>query len=115
MANVADEIVEAGAEIIWVLEQNQNNAPGTAELCEITMGYFNATQGWCVGDSQTEPLQYAFDTSPFSVYRGFDMIVPRSDMTIVFESSHGSPSGNENLSGEELLEAVKAAVAAARR
>lgn len=61
------------------------------------------TVGWCVGDAETEPTPGTFDTSPFSLYRGFDMFVPRSTMQIAWTSSHGSPAGNENLSGEETL------------
>lgn len=67
-------------------------------------------QGWCVGDAETEPVAGTFDDSPFSIARGFDMIVPRSTMEILWTSSHGTPSGNENLDGEDVLAAVQDAV-----
>ncbi len=115
MAEVEDEIVGAGAQIVWVLEQDPGGTPGTADLCTGVMDALGSEdQGLCVGDAQTEPTPGAFDASPFSVYRGFDMIVPRSTMQIVWTSSHGSPSGNENLDGGAVLEAVEAAVADAR-
>lgn len=62
-----------------------------------------STQGWCVGDSQTVPTPGAWDNSPFSVGRGFDIIVPINTMDIAFTTSHGSTSGNENIDGEALL------------
>ena len=63
--------------------------------------------GWCVGDDETNPVAGTFDDSPFSIGRGFDMIVPKRTMEIVYTTSHGTPSGNENLSGEDVLEAVR--------
>ena len=68
-------------------------------------------QGWCVGDQQTQPESGAFDASPFSIARGFDMIVPRKTMTIEWTTNHGTPSGNENLDGEDVLQAVRDVVA----
>jgi hypothetical protein len=115
VAEVEDEIVAAGAEIIWVLEQDPSFEPGTANRCMETMDALGSKdQGWCVGDEQTEPVAGTFDDSPFSVARGFDMIVPRSTMEIVWTSSHGTPSGNENLEGEDVLAAVQEAVAVSR-
>ncbi|MCB9686668.1 MAG: hypothetical protein H6738_23665 [Alphaproteobacteria bacterium] len=112
MAEVEDEIVAEGAEIIWVLEQDQSLNDGTVDLCLSVMDALGSLdQGWCVGDGETQPVPGTFDDSPFSVYRGFDMIVPRSTMEIVWTSSHGSPSGNENLEGADVVEAVRAAVA----
>lgn len=107
-----DEIVAAGAEIVWVLEQDASGVDGTAESCMDVMDVLGSEdRGWCVGDGQTEPVAGAFDDSPFSVFRGFDMIVPRATMEIVWTSSHGSPGGNENLEGEDVLRAVRDAVA----
>lgn len=115
MAEVEDEIVAAGAQIVWVLEQDPSFQPGTADLCaEVMDALGSEDQGWCVGDAQTEPVPGTFDESPFSVGRGFDLIVPRSTMEIVWTSSHGTPSGNENLDGATVLEAVEAAVEDAR-
>lgn len=113
MVSVENDIIAAGAEIIWVLERSADNSPGTAEGCLSFMTQLGATKGWCVGDSQTQPTAYTFDNAPFSIGRGFDLIVPRSSMEVVFTSSHGTPTGNDNLSGAEILSAVQAAVAAA--
>ena len=69
-------------------------------------------KGWCVGDEETHtplgPAPDTFDTSPFSVGRGFDLIVPRESMVIRYSSSHGSPSGNDNLTGQDLLTEIQA-------
>lgn len=111
MAEVEDEIVEAGAQILWVLEQDASFQPGTAELCMKTLDFVGSKQGWCVGDAETQPEAGVFDGSPFSVKRGFDMIVPRSSMQVVWTTSHGTPSGNENPSAEDVLQAVRDVVA----
>ena len=107
MANVAKDLNDAGAEIIWVLEQGPRFEDGTAVECARTMDDLGATRGWCVGDDQTQPNPDVFDESAFSVARGFDMIVPRSTMQIVYSTSHGTPSGNENPSGEDVLAEVQ--------
>ena len=75
------------------------------------MDSVGSTLGWCVGDSETMPLAGAFDESPFSVERGFDIIVPRGGMDIRYTTSHGTVPGNENISGAELLAEVEAVVA----
>jgi hypothetical protein len=112
VAEYEDEIAAEGAEIIWVLEQDPSGQPGTAELCMSTLDALGSEdQGWCVGDAQTEPVPGTFDESPFSIGRGFDLIVPRSTMEIVWTSSHGTPAGNENLEGDDLVAAVRSAVA----
>ena len=66
-----------------------------------------SSKGWCVGDGETEPEAGAWDESPFSVGRGFDIVVPRSTMTVEFTTNHGTPSGNENIDGDAVLEAVR--------
>lgn len=110
MAAIEDDIAEAGAEIIWVLEKGPAFEDGTAALCADVMDELGSEdQGWCVGDAQTEPQAGTFDESPFSLDRGFEMIVHRATMEIVFASSHGSVPGNENLSPEEILAAVQEA------
>lgn len=107
MAEVEDEIIDAGAEIIWVLEQDPTFKPGTAELCMDTMDQLGAQDvGWCVGDAETEPKAGAFDESPFSEARGFDMVVNRRTMVVEYVTNHGTPSGNENLTGDDVLEAL---------
>lgn len=108
MARSQSDIVEAGAEIIWVLEQTPFFEPGTAERCLVDMGEnYGAETGWCVGDGETLPAAGTFDTSPFSVQRGFDMIVDRETMVILYSTSHGSRDGNENLTGEDILAEVR--------
>jgi hypothetical protein len=67
--------------------------------------------GWCVGDDETQPEVDAWDNSVFSIGRGFDIIVTRSDMVIQYTTSHGTPSGNENISGEDVLQAVEDVIA----
>jgi len=83
---------------------------GTAESCRSTIDFLGSDTGWCVGDSETEPEPGTFDDSPFSIGRGFDMIVTRSDMRIGYTTSHGTPGGNENLDGDEILAAVESLV-----
>ena len=88
--------------------------PGTAEACRDFMDDRGSEAGLCVGDGQTEPEAGVWDNSPFSVGRGFDIIVPRDSMEIVFTTNHGTPAGNENIDGEDVLEAVIEAVAEVR-
>lgn len=106
---MADDIEEAGASVIWVLERSANNAQGTADRCVdfMTDPNIGAERGWCVGDGQTEPMAGEFDDSPFSIGRGFDIVVPRVTMVIEEASSHGTPGGNENLDGAEILSLVE--------
>jgi hypothetical protein len=111
VAEVADEIVAEGVEIVWVLEQGPRLEDGTADNCMSTLDALGDPQvGWCVGDDETNPAPDAFDDSPFSIGRGFDMLVPRQTMEIVYTTSHGTPGGNENPSGQDVLEAVRAAL-----
>lgn len=108
---VEQQIVDAGAQIIWVLEQTTFGEPGTAENCRDFMDSVGSTLGWCVGDSETMPVPGTFDESPFSIERGFDIIVPRGGMDIRYTTNHGTVSGNENITGAELLVEVQAVVA----
>lgn len=75
------------------------------------MDSVGSTLGWCVGDSETMPVPGTFDESPFSIDRGFDIIVPRGGMDIRYTTNHGTVSGNENITGAELLVEVQAVVA----
>lgn len=93
--------------LIWVLENNPQFQPGTAEDCRSFMDTRGSDSGWCVGDSETQPEGMVFDNSPFSEARGFDMIVPRDTMTIEWTTTHGTPNGNENISGQDVLDAVR--------
>lgn len=116
MAEIEDELVDAGAEIVWVLEADESLVPGTAERCmEILDDLGSDDQGWCVGDGETLPEPGVFDDSPFSVGRGFDMIVAPATMEVLWTTSHGSPSGNDNVDAKEILDAVEAAVESVRR
>lgn len=99
--------MQAGAEIVWVLEADTRLVPGTAEACREFVDGWGSTRGWCVGDGQTEPETGAWDDSPFAIGRGFDLIVERESMEIVWVSTHGTPDGNENLSGEDVLAEVR--------
>lgn len=111
MAQWEQEIIDAGAQIIWVLEQNTGGNAGTAADCRPYMDNKGSTQGWCVGDGMTMPTPGSFDDSPFSNARGFDMVVVRETMEVVFSSTHGTTMGSENLTGEELLMIVQDIVA----
>jgi hypothetical protein len=114
VADQQDAIVDAGAQIVWVLEADPSFEPGTAELCVDVMGDLGGERGWCVGDGQTLPTAGVFDDSPFSEERGFEMIVAPSTMEVLWSSSHGSTAGNDNLDGDDVLEAVEQAVANVR-
>ncbi len=108
MGEVAGEIEAAGARLVWMLEEDVGGTPGTARTCDDTVSELGAPPvGLCVGDGQTEPTPGVFDDASFAVARGFDMIVARETMEIVWASSHGSPSGNDNPSGDEVLERVR--------
>ena len=111
MAQVEDEIIAEGAQIIWVLEANRFGQPGTAEDCRAFMSGRGSTRGICVGDSQTMPTAGVWDRSPFAIGRGFDLLMRRSEMRIDWVSTHGTPGGNDNLTGEEVLAEVRRYVA----
>ena len=101
-----------GAQILWVLEAVPSAVPGTAQSCDEVMTELGAGPvGLCVGDGETQPVAGTFDDSPFSVDRGFDMVVPRATMEIRWSSSHGSPSGNENPEGDDVLQVLEALAA----
>ena len=115
MADLEDAITDAGAQVLWVLEADVNQTPGTVESCMDVMDDLGSERhGWCVGDGETQPTPGTFDDSPFSDKRGFEMIVARRTMEVLWSSSHGSPSGNENLDGDDVLAAVEDAVANVR-
>jgi hypothetical protein len=104
---VEQQILDTGAEIIWVLEADSFGVPGTAEECRNFVDAMGSSLGWCVGDGETIPMPGTFDDSPFSIGRGFDIIVPRGTMEIVYTTNHGTPDGNENITGEELLAQIQ--------
>jgi len=105
------DIEDAGARIIWVLQETRPGTLGTRADCDELFDREDSVAGICVGDAETEPRAGTFDASPFTEGRGFDILVDRRTMRIVWESSHGTPSGNDNVSGEEVLAAVREAVA----
>ena len=108
VAEIDEDFAALGAELIWVLEADNDTEPGTAAACSDVMDQLSdPIHGWCVGDGQTWPEAGMFDDSPFSQGRGFDMIVDRKTMTVEWVSNHGSPSGNENPSAAEVLAAVQ--------
>ncbi len=116
MAEYDQDFESAGAQVIWVLEADASQTPGTVESCMDVMDDLGSpTAGWCVGDGQTLPRAGTFDDSPFSEKRGFEMIVSRETMEVLWSSSHGSTSGNENLDGDDVLAAVEDAVAKVRK
>jgi hypothetical protein len=116
VAQVEDDFIAAGAQIIWVLTQNQSVEAGTAEDCRafIESDPRNSMQGWCVGDSETMGSTLGstsiWHDSPFAIGRGYDAIVSRRDMVIRDVATHGTPIGNENLTGKELLARVQAVI-----
>ncbi|MEM7676028.1 MAG: hypothetical protein AAF449_08495 [Myxococcota bacterium] len=107
MAQVEEDILAEGAQIIWVLQADSRFQPGTAQGCRQFMLSRNSDQGICVGDGQTEPMAGVFDNSPFARSRGFDVLMRRSEMRVLWVSTHGTTSGNDNLSGQEVLEIIR--------
>jgi hypothetical protein len=107
VAQVEEQIIAAGAQVIWVLEQDGSFNAGTADACRRFVDSQGSDAGWCVGDGETEPMPGVWDDSPFARGRGTDVLVRRSDMRIVWTSNHGTPRGNENLTGEQVLEEVR--------
>jgi hypothetical protein len=112
VAQVEEDFIAAGAQIIWVLTETMSFEGGTATNCRAFLNSRMSDQGWCVGDSQTEGQTVPSDTtwadSPFAIGRGYDVIVSRRDMRIRDVATHGTPLGNDNLTGPELLARVQA-------
>lgn len=107
---VEEQFLAENIEIIWVLEQDTSFQPGTAQGCRTFMDapQRGSDKGWCVGDGQTMPTAGVFDSSPFSIARGFDMLVDRQTMEILYTTSHGTPNGNDNKTGQQVLDDIKA-------
>lgn len=108
MAQIEQQIAAEGVQLIWVLEADASTNPGTAESCRRFVEGKGSRSGLCVGDGQTMPTALTFDRSPFAEGRGFDILVRRSDMRILWVTTHGTPNGNENLAGPALLEGIRA-------
>ena len=96
------------------MEDAPNGQSGTAEVCRAWMDDRGSESGLCVGDGETESQADVWDESPFSVGRGFDIIVDRLSMEIVYVTTSGTGNLDKNPDGAELLAAVEAAVVAAR-
>ena len=103
MAQEEENIIAEGVQIVWVLEFDQSFVAGTALSCRSFVDSEGSDKGLCAGDGETEPTPGIFDASPFSEGRGIDMLVRRADMEIVFTAAHGTPGGNDNYTGQELL------------
>lgn len=114
MAQVEEDFIAAGAQIIWVLAQTSGFEQGTAMTCREFMDTRNSDAGWCVGDGQTmgqmTPSDSTWTDSPLAIGRGYDLIVTRHDMVIRDAPTHGTPVGNDNLTGPELLARVQAVI-----
>ena len=108
MAQVEEQIINEGTQLIWVMTEFSDGTPGTADNCRDFMANRGSNNGLCVGDSETMPTAFVFRASPFALGRGIDLVVRRSDMKVVFASDHGTPTGNQNLTGAQLLEALRA-------
>lgn len=104
---VEDEIAAEGVQIIWVLQEDSSVNPGTAAECRRLLDNAMSARGLCVGDGQTQPTPGVFTESDLAIGRGYDIVVRRSDMEIIYHTTHGTPAGNDNLTGQELLDAIR--------
>lgn len=99
-----------------MLQQTSGFDQGTATTCRefIEGNPRNSDAGWCVGDGQTmgqsTPSDRTWTSSPIAIGRGYDLIVSRRDMVVRDAPTHGTPSGNDNLTGPELLARVQAVI-----
>ena len=109
---VEEEIIEAGAQLIWMLEEDAQFQGGTATACRSHVNGLGSSQGLCLGDGQTMPEPEVFDRSQLAVGRGFDMIVERKSMRIVYSSAGGAE--RRLIQGPQLLDTVRRMVEAAR-
>lgn len=107
MAQLEEQIIALGIQLVWVLQETTSFAAGNATQCRDYVRQRGSDKGLCVGDGQTMPTARVFDSSPFTVRRGFDMLVRKSDMTILYATSHGTPGGNDNKTGAELLAEIR--------
>jgi hypothetical protein len=110
VAEIEADLATNNIALIYVLEQDQSFTDGTATLCRDYMDGRGSTGGICVGDAQTQPTAGAWDDSPLAIGRGFDIVVERATMRILYQTTHGTPAGNENLTAEELLSEILGAI-----
>ena len=106
MAQTEETFLNEGIQIIWVLVQDRSFRSGTAVRCRSTFNQFGSDKGLCVGDDESRPINI-FDDSPFARGRGIDLVVRRRDMKVLFATGHGTPSGNTNLTGTQLLNEIR--------
>lgn len=92
-----------------MLEQDGAFQPGTASSCATFKASMGSDKGWCVGDGQTMPNPGTFDDSPFAIGRGFDILMRRDEMRILWMTTDGTPGGNENLAAAALLAEIRQA------
>ncbi len=108
---VEDQIISEGIGIVWVLQENSGFQAGTAEDCaRFFYDQNQSSAGLCVGDGESQPTARIFDTSNFAVGRGFDILIRKSDMRLIYVTTHGTPGGNDNLTGAELLAEMRTAI-----
>ncbi|MEO1268513.1 MAG: hypothetical protein AAFX99_10475 [Myxococcota bacterium] len=111
VVEVEEQLEAAGAQLIWVMQETSTYEQGTAENCRDFMDELQSNVGLCIGEAETTGQSpegaNIFRGSEFAVARGIDLIVSRRDMVIRYGSPHGTPTGNENLTGEELLVEVQ--------
>lgn len=108
VATVEEDIINEGAQLIWVFIQDARSRPGTPDSCRAFVNNQGSDNGICVADPDTMPTANVFRNSPFAQGRGIDLIVRRSDMQVVFTAGHGTPRGNENLTGMDVLNELRA-------
>ena len=73
MAQVEEQIISEGTQLIWVMTELSHGAPGTAENCRDFMDNRGSDSGLCVGDSQTMPTAFLIDRKGVirHVHKGF--------------------------------------------
>jgi len=111
VAQRQDEFADRNALLIWVLQEGPTFELGTTDECLQALGALGATDGWCVGDDETEPRRDVFTTSPLSAGQGFDLIVDRRTMVIEESFSHGAAAGSDNPSVDDVLAAIDGVLA----
>ena len=107
MAQLDNDIAAEGIQIVWVLMQDRLFRAGTADRCRDYIRSISGDVGLCVGDSETRPMADAFGDSDIAIGRGYDVLVRRSDMKVVYATTHGTPGGNETLTGQQLLDNIR--------
>ena len=92
-------------------QESINTVPGTADGCRSFMRRRGSDKGLCIGDAETMPTPGVFDRSPIAIRRGYNILVRRRDMRIVYTNTQGTPRGNDNLTGAQLLANIRRVIA----